>query len=95
MMHVKVKSEKVRLSIPIPYAFFNIAISILSSKRFQRKINKLIHENAERKEQDVPFIFPQLDKKTLKPFAKELKKYKGLVLVDVKAKDGSEVKIRL
>lgn len=95
MMSVKVRSNKVRLSIPIPYAFFNIAISILSSKRFQRRINKLIHENAERNKQDVPFIFPQIDKKALKPFAKELKKHKGLVLVDVRAKDGSEVKIRL
>ncbi|WP_328588631.1 hypothetical protein [Ureibacillus acetophenoni] len=55
----------------------------------------MIHENAERKKQDVPFTFPQIDKKALKPFAKELKKHKGLVLVDVRAKDGSEVKIKL
>ncbi|CAM5220139.1 hypothetical protein UACE39S_05861 [Ureibacillus acetophenoni] len=95
MMRVKVKANKVRLSIPIPYALFNIAISILSSKRFQRNVNRWISDHYERTKKEVPFTFPQIDKQTLKPFAKELKKHKGLVLVDVKAKDGSEVLIRL
>ena len=31
----------------------------------------------------------------LKPIVKELKNYKGIVLVDVRAKDGTEVKVRL
>jgi len=95
MMKVRVRSKGAKFSIPIPYAFFHIAISILSLKRFQRNVNKWIQDHYERKKQDVPFTFPQIDKQTLKPFAKELKKHKGLVLVDVKAKDGSEVKIRL
>lgn len=95
MMTVKVKSKDAKFSIPVPYIFFNIAISILTSRRFQQKVNKWIKESYERKKQDVPFTFPQIDKKTLKPIAKELKKYRGMVLVDVSAKDGSRVKIKL
>lgn len=43
----------------------------------------------------LDFAFPLIDKKSLKPIVKELKNYKGIVLVDVKAKDGTEVKVRL
>ncbi|MGG0658509.1 hypothetical protein [Rummeliibacillus pycnus] len=93
MMHVKVKAKEVRLTIPIPYAILNIAVSILSSKFLQKNLNKWTKEHFERKKLD--FTFPQIDKKTLKPIVKELKNYKGIVLVDVKAKDGTEVKVRL
>jgi hypothetical protein len=36
-----------------------------------------------------------IDRKALKPIYKEMKKHRGLVLVDVKAKDGTEVVVRL
>lgn len=93
MMHVKVKTKEVKLSIPIPYALLHIAISILSSKLFHQSVNKWTKEYFEKKKMD--FTFPPIDKKTLKPIVKELKNYKGIVLVDVKANDGTEVKIRL
>ncbi|ATP42140.1 hypothetical protein CSE16_20175 [Solibacillus sp. R5-41] len=93
MIHVKVKSKGVRFTIPIPYAVLNIAISILSSKLFQRNLNKWTKESFKRKKLD--FSFPLIDKKLLKPIVKELKNYKGIMLVDVKAQDGTEVKVRL
>ncbi|MFJ8261048.1 hypothetical protein ACIQ4I_03675 [Rummeliibacillus sp. NPDC094406] len=93
MLHVKVKTKDVRFTIPIPYTVLNIAVSILSSKFFQKNINKWTKEHFERKKLD--FTFPLINKKTLKPIVKELKNYKGIVLVDVKAKDGTEVKVRL
>lgn len=43
----------------------------------------------------LDFTIPLVDKNTLKPILKELKNYKGIVLVDVKASDGTEVKVRL
>lgn len=92
-MHVKVKAKDVRFSIPVPYALLNMVISILFSKLVHQLVNKWTKEHFERKK--VDFTFPLLDKKTLKPFIEELKNYKGLVLVDVKAKDGTEVKVRL
>ncbi|MFB7155842.1 hypothetical protein [Lysinibacillus sp. NPDC056232] len=93
MMHVKVKAKGFRLNIPMPYALLNIVISILSSKLFQRNLNKWTKEHFERKKLD--FTFPLIEKKTLRPIVKELKNHKGIVLVDVKAKDGTEVKVRL
>lgn len=93
MMHVRVKTKEVRFSIPIPYGILNMAISIATSKLFQQNLNKWTKEYFERKKLD--FLFPLIDKKTLKPIVKELKKNKGIVLVDVKANDGTEVKVRL
>jgi hypothetical protein len=93
MMHVKVKAKNVRFTIPIPYAILNIAISMLSSKSFQQHANKWTKKHFGSKKRD--FAFPLIDQKMLKPIVKELKNYKGIVLVDVKAKDGTEVKVRL
>jgi hypothetical protein len=93
MMHVKVKAKDVRFNIAIPYAILHIVISILFSKFFQQHANKWTKEYFERKKLD--FTFPLIDQKKLKPIVKELKNYKGIVLVDVKAKDGTEVKVRL
>jgi len=93
MLHLKVKAKDFRLTLPIPYAILNIGISILSSKFIHQQANKWTKEHFERKKLDI--TIPQIDKKMLKPIIEELKNYKGLVLVDVKAKDGTEVKIRL
>ncbi|MEK4231303.1 hypothetical protein [Solibacillus sp. FSL H8-0538] len=93
MIHVKVKAKDVRFTLPIPYAFLNMALSILCSKFFQQLAKKWTKKHFDREKLD--FTFPLIDKKTLKPIVKELKNYKGLVLVDVKAKDGTEVKVRL
>lgn len=93
MLHLKVKAKDVRFTIPIPYALLNIGISILSSKFLHQQANKWTKEHFERKKLD--FTIPLIDKETLKPIVKELKNHKGIVLVDVKAKDGTEVKVRL
>ena len=92
MMHVKVKTKGIRLTVPIPYVMLDIAIAIVQSKFFQLKISEWTKESLEKNTQ---FTLPPIDKKTLKPILKELKNNKGVVLVDVKAKDGTEVKIRL
>lgn len=93
MLYVKVKAKDVRFTIPIPYTILNIGICILSSKFFHQHLNKWTKSYFERKKLD--FTFPRIDKETLKPIVKELQNYKGIVLVDVKAKDGSEVRVRL
>jgi hypothetical protein len=93
MLYLKVKAKDVRFSIPIPYALLNIGISILTSKLFHKHANKWTKDHFERKKLD--YTIPLIDKKTLKPIVKELKNQKGILLVDVKAKDGTEVKVRL
>ncbi|WP_391117033.1 hypothetical protein [Psychrobacillus sp. L3] len=93
MLNVKVKSKAVRLSIPVPYLVLNIGITILSSQLLNKMINKWTIESM--KEKGMSFAIPQLNKSELKEIVKELKRHRGLNLVDVKAKDGTEVFIRL
>lgn len=93
MLYIKVKTKDVRFTIPVPYAILTICNSILSSKFLHQQANKWTKEHFERKKLDL--TIPQIDKEALKPIIKELKNYKGLVLVDVKAKDGTEVKVKL
>lgn len=45
--------------------------------------------------ENFDFTIPPIDKKMLKPIVKEMKNHKGLVLIDVKAKDGTEVRVKL
>lgn len=79
--------------MPIPYPMLNLVLAIACSTFFLKIVNEMIRAQVEREKQ--VFDFPCIDKNTLKPVIKELKNYKGLVLVDVKAKDGTEVKVRL
>lgn len=93
MLQLKVKTKDVRFTIPVPYAILNIGISILSSKFLQQHIHKWTKEHLERKKLD--FTIPLIEKEMLKPILKELKSNKGLLLVDVKAKDGTVIQVRL
>ena len=93
MMQVKVKTKGMYFTIPVPYVFINIAISILCSKLVQQMANKWTKEHFERKK--IDFTIPRIEKEILKPIMNELKTYKGIVLVDVKAQDGTEVKVKL
>lgn len=93
MMHLKVNAKNMRFTIPIPFAVLDLGISLLSSKFLQKNVNKWTKKHFERKK--IDFSFPLINKKSLKPIIKELQNNKGLVLIDVKAKDGTEVKVRL
>jgi len=92
-MHVKVKAKDVRFTVPVPYTVVTIVLSILTSKWIQQQANKWTKVYFDKKK--IDFTFPLIDKEMLKPIIKELQNYKGLVLVDVKAQDGTEVKVRL
>ncbi len=93
MLNVKVKTKSMRLYIPVPYVILNIGITIISSELVNRLINKGIKESMKDKEQF--FTMPAINKKDLRKIVSELKKNKGLMLVDVKANDGTEVIIKL
>lgn len=93
MLSVKMKIKAVRLYIPVPYVILNIGISVISSELVNRLINKWAKESMKEKEQS--FTMPSLNKQELKNIVNELKKHKGLRLVNVKAQDGTEVIIKL
>jgi len=96
MIKVRVQTNnKRRFTIPVPYIFLNTFSSILSSQFLWRQINKMISQQSKNKS------FPNitLDSKIVKHFVnsvlEELQHYKGLVIVDVRLKDGTEVMIKI
>ncbi|MBD7963078.1 hypothetical protein [Fictibacillus norfolkensis] len=93
MLHVNVKTNETKFSIPVPYVLLNIGISILTSKLLIRHANKWSKPHLDKK--NINFSFPSIDRSELKHIIKELKKYKGLELVNVRSQDGTEVIVRL
>lgn len=96
MIKVKVKTpNNINLSIPVPYVFLNAASSILTSEMLLKRFTKLANKHAEH--QAISFIAfnHKLPKQLLKQILRELRQHKGLVLVDAKLKDGTEVLVRL
>ncbi|MDQ0970493.1 hypothetical protein QFZ31_000371 [Neobacillus niacini] len=89
MLKVKVKAKDIRFSIPVPYGVLNMVSLIITSKRITRLINKAIEKDGSK------FIFPEIERKDLKPLLQGLSKYSGVILVDTKLKDGTEVEVRL
>lgn len=89
MLKVKLKVEGKRFSIPVPYAVLNLASLIVTSKKLNRLINKAIEKNGSK------FIMPEIERKDLRPFLQEISKHKGVILVDTKLKDGTEVVVKI
>lgn len=93
MLNVNVKTKGIKFTIPVPYVLLNIGISILTSKMLIRHANKWSKPQLDKKK--ISFTIPSIDKTELKRIIQELKKHKGLELVNVKAQDGTEVIVRL
>jgi hypothetical protein len=87
MIKVVIRAEKKRYTIPLPYSTLHLVSSVICSKWLWKSINK--------ESKNITFPTPLVDKQTLKPVLSELKKYKGLTIVDVEDKDGNGVMIRL
>lgn len=89
MLKVKVKVKDKRFTIPVPYAVLNLASWIITSKWMNRLLNKAIEKNSSK------FIFPEIERKDLKPLLQGLSKHSGVILVETKLKDGTEVEVKL
>jgi hypothetical protein len=93
MLHVNVKTKGANFTIPVPYVLLNIGVSILTSRLLISHANKWSKPHLDKK--NISFTIPFIDKTELKRIIKEMKKHKGLDLVNVKAQDGTEVIVRL
>ena len=89
MLKVKVKVKDKRFSIPVPYGVLNLVSLIITSKRINRLINKAIEKDGSK------FIFPEIERKDLKLLLQGFSKHSGVILVETKLKDGTEVEIKL
>jgi hypothetical protein len=89
MLKVKVKVENKRFFIPIPYVVLNLVSLIITSKWINLLINKAIEKDGSK------FIFPEIERKDLKLLLQGFSKHSGVILVETKLKDGTEVKVKL
>lgn len=89
MLRVRVKVKDKRFSIPVPYAVLNLGSLIITSKRFNHLINKAIEKDGSK------FIFPEIERKDLKLLLQGLSKHSGVILVETKLKDGTEIEVKL
>lgn len=89
MLKVKLKVKDKRFFIPVPYAVLNLVSLIITSKRINRLINKAIEKDGSK------FIFPEMERKDLKPLLQGFTKQSGVILVEAKLKDGTEVEVKL
>ena len=89
MLKVKIKTKDRKFTVPVPYALLTIISAVLTSKRLVRIANRAIEKEGK------SFKVPKIDRKDLKPLLRALSEQKGLVLVETKLKDGTEVLVRL
>ena len=86
MLKVKIRLKERKFIIPVPYAI----LRMITSKRLVRYANKAIE-----KEGKTTLRIPEIERKDIKPLLRVLAENRGLVLVETKLKDGTEVNIRL
>jgi hypothetical protein len=89
MIKVKIRLKERKFTVPVPYSFLTIIGALLTSKSMLRMANKAIEKDGK------TFKLPQLDKKDLKPLIQALSEQKGLILVETKLVDGTEVLVKL
>ena len=89
MLKVKVRVKDKRFSIPVPYTVLNLVSLIITSKRINRLINKAIKKDGSK------FIFPEIERKDLRLLLQGFSKHSGVILVETKLKDGTEVEVKL
>lgn len=77
--------------IPVPYGVLHLAIGILTSKRILSIANRSICKG----EGEKNFQIPDMSRHDLKPLLIQLKELKGLLLVDIILKEGTEISIKL
>lgn len=90
MLKFKLKVKGRGFSIPIPYALIKLSIRIITSKTLQAIANRSIEKKGH-----TSFRVPQVRKQDFKPLINELTRQKGLTLVEITEKDGTEIVIRL
>jgi hypothetical protein len=96
MINIKIKTSKnVKFSIPVPYSILKAGSFILGSNRVHQQLHKWANQDLEQKNIPILPFNALLNKQLLNEVIDELSHYKGIVLVDAKLQDGTEVMVRL
>lgn len=81
-MRIYVKTNGKKFFVPVPLCIVNVGISIINTPLIQRHIP----------EKDKKYV-NMINYNALRKCISDLRNYRGLKLVEVKAKDGTEVTI--
>lgn len=96
MLRVNVKTgNNLHLNIPVPYMILRAAGFFLTSETLIKQLIKAANKHAGEKPIPLILLNEKLPKLLFKELLRELSNQKGLVLVDAKLKDGTEVSVRL
>lgn len=95
MLKVKVKLKgKTEFTVPLPYTLLHAGGWIASSPFLWKFVNNtFIQKNVD--ENAKSFIPISIERKDVRHLLREIKRYRGLTIVEVKDKDGTEVVVRL
>jgi len=95
MLKVKVKLKgKTDFTVSLPYTLLHAGSWIASSPLLWKFVNStFIQKNVD--ENAKSFIPMSIERKEIRHLLKEIKRYRGLTIVEVKEKDGAEVVVRL
>jgi len=95
MLKVKVKlKDRREFTVPLPYALLHAGGWVASSPMLWKFVNNtVIQKNVE--ENAKTFIPTSIDRKAVRTLLREIKRYKGLTIVEVKDKEGTEVVVQL
>ncbi|SDP08174.1 hypothetical protein SAMN04487897_13513 [Paenibacillus sp. yr247] len=89
MIKIRIRTKDKKFIVPVPYPILTMLSMILTSKRLLRFANKAIEKEGK------SFKVPHINNKDLKPLLQALSEHKGLLVVETKLNDGTEVTVRL
>ncbi|MCM3666733.1 hypothetical protein M3204_20115 [Mesobacillus subterraneus] len=96
MIKVKVKTSKnISFYLPVPYTILKAASLILTSNKFHSQLHKWANQDLKHKTVPAELFKVVLNKQLMHEIIRDLGNYKGMVLVDAKLHDGTEVIVKL
>lgn len=95
MLKVKVKQKgKAGFTVPLPYLLIHVGGWFASSPLLWKFVHSpFIQKNID--QQAKPYIPASIDRKEVRNIVREIKRYRGLTIVEVQDKDGAEVTVKL
>ncbi|WP_039043799.1 hypothetical protein [Sporosarcina sp. ZBG7A] len=95
MLKVKVKQKgKAEFTVPLPYFLIQVGGWFATSSLLWKFVHSsFIQKNIDKEAKS--FIPTSIDRKDVRKIVREIKRYRGLTIVEVKDRDGAEVVVKL
>lgn len=95
MIKVKVKlKDRKQLTVRVPYFLLRTGGYVISSRMIWSFIHRMI-EKSNMNVKENAWIPTSIDRKDIRALLKAVKQYRGLTIVEVQDKEGTEVVVKL